>query len=262
MGKNTITLLVILSMMAALVPAFAGCNVMTVTGSGNLLTWEWDYRDFNRVEVSHAFEVEITRNDTYQVSITFDDSLLEYLDIEQRGNTLRIELKEAYIYHNVTHRAVITMPELRSLNLSGASTGRLSGFSSEEKLSSEISGASSLDMSDIQTGDADFNVSGASKLSGSISVADADLNISGASTVEIVGSAEDMSAEASGASKANLSDFTVTNAQVEFSGDSSGTVNASGRLDIELSGASSLDYYGDAKLGDVNISGGSRLNKK
>jgi hypothetical protein len=86
--------------------------------------------------------------------------------------------------------------------------------------------------------------------------------ISGASDVELDGSASDATIEASGASKARLSDFTVKDAEVKLSGASNASINASGRLDADLSGASQLNYAGNPTMGTIRVSGASKLNQR
>jgi hypothetical protein len=134
------------------------------------------------------------------------------------------------------------MPELLGLTASGATRGTVSGFSSTEDL--------------------DIGVSGASRLNGDITADNAVFDISGASSIQLDGSANNMDATASGASHLNLDDFVVNNADVNLSGASSGTVNLSGRLDANLSGASNLWYIGEPTMGDINTSGASTVSKK
>ena len=57
-------------------------------------------------------------------------------------------------------------------------------------------------------------------------------------------------------------DFPVNDADVEFSGASSGTINLSGRLDADISGASRLYYIGEPTMGNINTSGASSLSKR
>ena len=134
------------------------------------------------------------------------------------------------------------MPELNGLTVSGASHGDIYDFTSTEDL--------------------DITVSGASSVTGDIIAGNVEFDISGASTIQLEGSANDMVASASGVSSFNLDDFTVNNADVNFSGASSGTVNLDGRLDADLSGASKLWYIGEPTMGDINTSGASTLSKK
>ena len=154
------------------------------------------------------------------------------------------------------------MPKLRSLELSGATQGTVSGFSSTENLDIEVSGASSIELVDISAGDVKFDVSGASKVTGDIIAGNTDFDISGASTVQLEGSAGDMVVDADGASRVKLTGFTVNNADVRLGGASTGMVNLDGRLSANLSGASKLWYIGEPTMGIINTSSGSTLSKK
>jgi hypothetical protein len=60
----------------------------------------------------------------------------------------------------------------------------------------------------------------------------------------------------------DLADFQIDDANVNLSGASHATVNLNGTLNVEASGASSLEYIGNPTLGNVNTSGGSSVNKR
>jgi len=211
-------------------------------GSGNLETEEYAFTNFTKVEISSAFEFEIEQSSSYNISVTADDNVIDYVQVSKDGQTLKIRLGTVRWFGPVTLRASVTMPQLHGLTASGASHGTVSDFSSTEDL--------------------DITVSGASRVTGDITAGNAEFDISGASTIQLEGSANDMVATASGASSFNLDDFTVNNADVNFSGASSGTINLDGRLDADLSGASKLWYIGEPTMGDINTSGASTLSKK
>jgi len=256
---------VILAVLVAVVLSslsLASCIGGTVTGSGNLKTETFNFTDFTKVEAESGFQVELTKSSTFSVEITADNNVLEYIEVDKSGDTLRIRPKRNRIYRSATLRANITMPDLRSLDLSGATRGTVSGFSSTENLDIDVSGASSVELTDVSTGDVKFDISGASKVTGDITAGDADFDISGASTLQLEGSAKDIIVEAGGASRVKLSGFTVNNANINLSGASSGTVNLDGRLDADLSGASKLSYIGEPTMGTINTSGASTLSKK
>ena len=59
-----------------------------------------------------------------------------------------------------------------------------------------------------------------------------------------------------------LAGFPAKDVTIELSGASNGSINASGIIDADLSGYSHLDYTGSATLGEVNVSGGSTVEKK
>ena len=219
----------------------AGC---ALTGSGSVVTREEAFTGFDKVDVSHAFKVDISEGDTFSVVIRVDDNLVEYLQAVKEGNTLKIGLKplRRYGIRNATMEAEVTMPELTGLDLSGASHGTITGFKSTKALDVDLSGASAL-QGDVEAGDARFDVSGASH-------------------VTLRGSAQDVTIDASGASSVDLGGFPVNDANVEASGASNVTVNASGKLDVEASGASHVYHLGNPTLGTVNTSGASSINRK
>jgi hypothetical protein len=242
----------------------AGCVREGVPGSGNLTTQEFDFSDFTRVEVGSAFQVEVVQADSYRVSVTADDNLFEYIKVSKQGETLKIGLKLLPLRPLFsTLKAEITMPQIYGLDLSGATRGTVSGFSSTDNLDTELSGASSLNLMEMSAGDVKFELSGASRVSGDITASgDARLELSGASSVKLQGSASDLVIDASGASRVELDSYPVGNADVRLSGASGATVKLDGRLDANLSGASRLSYIGEPTMGDIHTSGGSSVSKK
>ena len=237
----------------------------SVRGSGTLASWDFDYRDFTKIEAGYAFNVDISKADSYLVRITTDDNIYDYLDISKQGDTLRIGLKPNYHYDysNITRKATISLPVLEKLGLSGASKANVGvGFDFTHAVDFKLSGASNLDISTIKTGNTNFELSGASKASGNIEMANGRFDLSGASSLELQGSANDIDIEASGASRYKLSDLAVVDAEVNLSGASDATINASGKLDGDLSGASKLSYVGNPTMGSISTSGGSTISQK
>lgn len=232
-----------------------------ISGSGNLVTQEIGYRDFTKIEVDHAFQAEISRADIYYVNIIMDDNLFDYLIADVTGDTLYIGLEPDTSYQNTTGKVNITLPDLRHLKLRGASTAEVSGFVSDSSFQIEISGASRLFFQDVEAGDTQFNISGASQVSGSIETAECGLLISGASVIELHGSASDALINISGVSTLLLGDFVIDNASILLSGTSSATINVTGRLDANLGGVSNLDYLGNPTLGTAIMSDSSAMNQ-
>ena len=235
-----------------LVVPLAGCTLpemisretISITGSGNIVTQEETFTGFDKVDVSHTFKVDISQGDTFSVIIRVGDNLIQYLEVVKQGSTLKIGLKPGRPYNirKATMEAEITMPELTGLELSGASQGTITGFKSTKALDVDVSGASSL-WGDIEAGDARFDVSGASQMT-------------------LSGSAEDVVIDASGASQVDLSAFPLADANVEASGASTVTVDPSGRLDADASGASTVYYLGSPTLGKIDTSGASSVKRK
>lgn len=261
--RKVLVFIVTLLVTASLLAVFTGCRGVTqaIIGSGNLITQEMDFTDFTKLEISHVFQAKVTRSDSFSIGITADDNLLEYVVVRKSGNTLRIYLKAGYAYIGTTKMVEITMPKIDKLSLSGASQGEVSGFRSSDRLEFEASGASYLNIDDIKAGDTDFEISGGSHVSGGIEISKGRFNVSGASSIDLEGFASDISIEVSGASQANLANFPVSNATVRISGASVVTVNASGTVEGNVSGASRLIYLDDPAL-TIEMSGDSTVEHR
>jgi hypothetical protein len=263
MKKVFISIIMIISLI--LVLPVTGCE--GTIGAGEVITEKKDFTNFTSLDIGSAFEVDITQSDTYSVVISADESLFDYIEVTQTGTSLKIYLSPRHIFTDFTLgsrvlKAEITMPSLYSLEISGASKGTVAGFNSVSPLNLEISGATTLELSSIKAGDTNCIVSGASRVTGNLTVSMVDINVSGASSIEITGSADIMEIEVSGASRADLTGFIVDNAGVEVSGASEATVYVNEILDVEVSGASRLYFIGNPQLGDTDVSGASTIKHK
>jgi hypothetical protein len=215
--------------------------------------------DFNRVRVDSALTIQILRSDTYNIRLQPDD--IGRVRIEKTEDTLRI-WRRGFDWFHPRPRISITMPELIDLSLSGACQGEVEGFQSEHDFTLKLNGASQLEIKQMSAGNFKVEISGASNLTGDIKIGGrAVFNVSGASRVKLGGTAENMQLDLSGASQARLSELALKDADVNFSGASSGQLNIKGQLNMNLSGASRLEYSGSPTLGKVQISGASNLRQ-
>jgi len=232
-----------------------------------VITEKVDIADFTEVDVGSAFEVVITRSDSFSVIISAAESLSDYVEVTKSGNELKIYLQPRHIFTDFTMgmktlKAEITMPVLRELTISGATTGSITGFKSANDLDIEVSGASTLEIIDCEMNNAEFEVSGASKISGNMTAKDMDIEVSGASKAELSGSADEITFEVSGASNLDMKDFIIQNADIDLSGASEANLRVKGKVDVTVSGASRLYFYGNPEIGRLNVSGASTIKHK
>ena len=217
--------------------------------------------DFSRIKICCGFELKVTPADTYSIQIEANEAVLERIEVEKRGDKIEIGIDSVFLHRYRSPRVTVTMPELRGLYLSGASEGDATGFSSSGDFEVNLSGASELYM-DVEADYFICDMSGASEVSGYLKATSCDVNLSGASQIELSGSGGNIKLEASGASDTDLENFTVNDAKIDFSGASDGSLEINGRLDVDLSGASSLEYSGNPTLGEIDLSGGSELERR
>jgi hypothetical protein len=226
-------------------------------------TKDFELKDFTRIELDGAFEAEVTRSDSFRVSITADD--FPHIRVEKRDHTLVIRRQgiEWFAPFHGRPRAMVTLPALKGLDISGASRGKFENFQSDDSLTVNLSGASHGEALNISAVKIDVKVTGASSLTGNIKAKkDAKLEASGASRIELAGTGANVVMKVNGASKAELSEFPVQNANLEISGASNASVNLNGRLDANVSGASKLFWSGSPIMGDIQTSGASNLRRK
>ena len=214
-----------------------------IGGSRTLVTREMAITGFTGVDAGNTFKVQIRPSTTYKVVITSDDNVVDYVRVENRDGLLVLGLEPGRRYANVHLEASIEMPSLERLALSGSARASLLGEWSSKRFTADLSGAS----------DAEGDIAAAATMS---------LQISGSSRIELAGSAEDLMVDASGASKVELDNLVARSANVHLSGSSRCTVEVTDELSAELSGASYLDYAGEPRLGKIDTSGSSRINKR
>lgn len=232
-----------------------GCKVVDMGDDSEKLTRTYDYTDFTEIDIGHAFELEVIPSDDYSITITATERVFDKLDVRKTGDRLKIEVT-GWTFSFKGMKAVITMPELEGLYLSGATRTEAMGFSSDRDLDIEISGASSLDM-DITAAQADIEVSGASRVKGDLTATGTSFDVSGASSLDLEGTGGDARGYVSGASRVYFEDYTLEDVDIELSGASTVKITVTGTLDAEISGASTLRYGGDPDLGSIESSGGS-----
>jgi serine/threonine-protein kinase len=232
-----------------------------IIGSGRPSVKVWDVADFNAVKIGSTFRAEITRGDRFKVTTSSDDNVVEHIQVVKEGKTLRIGLEQGIYRLNEPLKAVITLPTLEALDVSGASRATLKGFRSQ--------------------GDFKLNLSGASTLDGETEVGDADFLVSGASTLALSGTARASHVWVSGASHLKLPEFLMKQCEIGLSGASTvvlsvrseqpfwatlsgastlaGTVDA-GDFELELEGASRATLGGSAKDAKVKADGASHVD--
>lgn len=257
-------------------------------------TKEYRLSGFSGLEVSSIYQVELTQSSRYAVKVEAPDFLIPLLRVEVRAGVLQLALQDLPLdirrrletgRHRI--RAEVSMPELNSLRMSGASklnaTGefstrkkfdlRLSGATNVVKLSVnapeaslECSGASNLyltgrydiariDLSgsvkavlNVDAREAAVRLSGAAKLSDKGTLGKLGITASGAASFELKGALTDLDVTGSGSAKIKFSDVSARTAKIGLSGAANAVIDVRDELSVSLSGAASLRYHGGERL--------------
>jgi hypothetical protein len=238
MQRPARTTLVIL--LAAL--AVSGCGSIGPgrTPSGTTATTRIDAAGVTRLDVAYSFDVRVRLGQPEAVTITYDDNLADLLDVSVDGRTLRIQLKpNSNIDHRPTLRAEVTLARLEEIRAAGAST---------------VTVASKLPDSGLR-----LLVSGSSRVAADLALDRAEATVSGSSRLELTGTANTLTAQGSGASNLELADLRLRDLDIQLSGASRGSVNVTGTIAAQVSGASKLTYTGTPQFTKRDTSGGSSI---
>lgn len=156
-----------------------------IVGSDNITTEIRDIVGFTGVEVASALDVNVSSGTEFNVTVRANDNLQERILVRRSGDVLEVRLASGN-YRETDITVNVTMPELESVEVSGASNVDVAGFATLDDLSVDLSGASNLDFSSTSVSNLFASISGASTASlFSLTAAKADINLSGASNLNL-----------------------------------------------------------------------------
>jgi hypothetical protein len=198
----------ILLTVAAVALVLAGCDDIGLTsgetGSRNVVTEIREVSTFSGIDVGSAIKVEVSVDPTasQSVSVTYDDNIIDKLVTRVSNDTLILEFDGSVNLTGSADRVIaITVAELETLEASGASNVEATGSASALRL--DASGASRVDLRDLEAVDMEIDISGASKVdlfvTGTVSG-----DVSGASNVNIYGNPVSALIDSSGASTVDV----------------------------------------------------------
>jgi hypothetical protein len=173
------------------------------------------------------------------------DEDLQEIELSQSGNNIHVfrETKWSWGWSKNSKKVIlkITMPKIMNGEFSGAAKDFINGFTDEEQVRLSFSGASKVDIAEIN----------ADKLI---------LDFSGASKASIAGHVGKLDIETSGASHLILDELYARDVDVNSSGASHIQVNAQKTLQVDASGASKITYKGRPNI-NKDVSGASFVQR-
>lgn len=190
--------------------------------SGSGFTNFEDLTNFNSLDIDGLYEIVVTKDSTYSISLSGDKEILESTEVRKNGNALMINQDGFKINGKILDpqvKIIITMPTLEAIKLGGITKAYLDGFEGDHVA---------------------IDLSGSSRSEFKVNYKEVEVNMSGDSKLELSGEGNFLDADLSGASRLLAEDFIVKDATIETSGISSATVNVSNSLNENTSGASTI----------------------
>lgn len=201
---------------------------------------------FTKIDISSAFDVVITQGNSEGVAVSSNiaaDNENIYTKVENGKLKIgyRNNGKKWYKNHNL--KAYISVKNIEAIEGSGASKIHIEGSLAAQNLAIQLSGATDL--------------------KGALAVnQNLDLHLSGASDVTLTGAVGSLKIDASGASDIKAFDLMAGNCSVDASGACSIRISVEKEMSADLSGASTVQYKGNAMIREIKTSGASNISRK
>ena len=225
--------------------AFSQWNNNYISLSHKITTENKPITDFDKLEVGEDFEVIIKfSDDAESVAIEANENLHEYITVEKKGNTLKIDTKSY---------------STRGKN--GGARERLVAYITAKQLT-EIKGEEDvvIELDDKLVGEnLTIDLDEDAVLEGYIEVQNLTVKLNEDSTVDIEGSASNMDIEANEDSMVKGYDFEVGDLNVELSEDSEAKLTVNGTIELRARGDSNFYYRGKGKITRQRLTGDSEV---
>jgi len=232
-------------------------NVKPIRGNGNVVTHDYDFSDFDKIDVGDTFVVYLSQGDNEEVTISADENLFPFISVEKINGRLKVHTTRNISYADDLS-IYITMIDIDEIEISGASEIYSTELLEVEKLLVDISGASEGEL-EIFADHLNIELSGSSEVYLDLVANIVYVDESGASDVELVGETGYLHIMASGSSALTAFSFLSDYCDINCGGASHADINVIDQLSVIASGASNIRYMGQPAIEIVELSGSSTL---
>lgn len=210
----------LLSTSILLAPAL-GLSGCTVRGSGTPASEVRELPAFERIDLGGAFELRVHVDPSVEqkVELSADDNLLSAIATQVSGAELEITIQEWKVRPDQPMLVEIWVPALAEIDASGVADIQVEGLHGESF----------------------------------------ELDVSGAAKVVLAGSVERFTLDSSGASEVEARGLEAERVKLELSGAGQAEVFASKQLDVDLSGAGKVRYWGEPESLSEDVSGAGSI---
>lgn len=233
--KKTISLAIAIAFFISLTSCLED---FTVNGNGITETQNRWVTHFDEVQSSGSFVVEIVPGDEFNVEVTAESNLQEFIVTDIDNDKLKIRVRSGHHLHN--HRPMevfITMPEIKEISLSGSGYIKTGGFETDY-LKTKLSGSGEIHTEIL-----------ARKVSA---------RISGSGKIKLSGEAVETSFAISGSGKILSYDLFQQFCDVTISGSGDAYVNVEKKLDVSISGSGDVLFINTPEI-HSKISGSGKV---
>ena len=224
---------------------FISCGWRRVKGNGEIATVNRNESNFKSVKAGGSFDVYLTQGETYEIKLTGDENLLQYVETKVENGVLRIRTRKGVNLRPTEDMKIyITAPRFAELSLAGS--GKIvaeTNLTSDAKIKISIAGSGDILMKEVNAPQVSVNIAGTGK-------------------VEASGATRDVDVDMAGTGEVNIKGLKAENAKVEIAGAGDVWAFASMKLDVRIAGSGDIHYYGNPADIKSKLAGSGNLIKK
>lgn len=211
-------------------------------GNGNLTTEKRNLTQFVKLNVGDRIKVNITQGtEDENLEIKAEDNIIKNIKTEVKGDTLYINFEKYGLF------ALDTISPTKDVNIN---------LKYKDLQNIDLSGEITLMTTNkIRTENLIMNLSGVSTVTSELFVNSLNLNSSGSGTIQLTGSAAKVDLKITGSGNLDSKDLDSKDVKVDISGVGNAKLRADDSLDVNVTGAGSLEYVGNPKKITQNITG-------
>ena len=182
-----------------------------IKGEGAVIGKFLDFKDFDSIVINGHADVTFIQSSIYEVQVSTQENIFEWLDYKVDGTTLIIETKDHREIRATKYDLVIQAPELKKLTVNGASDFNIDALRMDGDLDVEVNGAGDLDFDRITCNNFTVEVNGAAdaNLTSIDILKSLTVKVNGAGDVDVTGNAMSASFEVNGAGDINAKGLKV-----------------------------------------------------
>ena len=282
MKKNILLIILLTLLFITACGVSSGFGFRPIEGSGNIITETREVSNFDRVEVCCGMELYLTQGSTESLEIEADDNFMDEIVTRIINQTLIINYRSDGNTNYRPTRSVklyLAAIDIEAIKISGGGKLNTDSLKSND-FQLELSGGSDAVINELEVDEIDIDISGGGDVI--IETAEADrtrlflsggsdaeieeltakqliINSSGGGSTTISGTVYEQDIELSGGRSFRGDDLESQEVKFSSSGGGSSSVRVTDTLAVDLSGGSSLRYYGNPDITRQDLSGGSSL---
>lgn len=212
-----------------------------VVGSGNVTTKTVSTGNYDGIQGVGSMDIHLEKGSEGTITVTTDDNLHEYLEIEVKNNMLVIKTKKN-TYLKTKKGIHITVP-----------------FNDISEVA--LVGSGDIDTKDtIKTDALEVNVTGSGDVELAIEANVVDASVTGSGDMVLTGSTNSLEISVTGSGDFTGSDLISQNTDVRVSGSGDARVVAKQSLKARVNGSGDISYSGNPERSDTKTSGSGDIS--